>query len=52
MHAATLHGLHMQAGQGLAAEEAARRLDVVGSNALPYKATSWARLFVDECFRL
>ena len=44
--------LVVQAKQGLRGEEAAGRLDLLGSNALPYKATSWARLFVDECFRL
>ena len=42
----------MQAGKGLEAVEAARRLDLLGSNAIPYRATSWIRLFVDECFRL
>lgn len=44
--------LVVQAKQGLRGEEAAGRLDLLGSNALPYKATSWGRLFVDECFRL
>jgi len=42
----------MQACKGLDAAEAGKRLDLLGSNAIPYKATSWMRLFVDECFRL
>ncbi len=42
----------MQACKGLDAAEAGKRLDLLGSNAIPYKATSWIRLFVDECFRL
>ncbi|KAL3158258.1 hypothetical protein ABBQ38_010509 [Trebouxia sp. C0009 RCD-2024] len=41
-----------QAAKGLQADEAAQRLDLLGSNSIPYKATSWPRLFVDECFRL
>ena len=41
----------VQAGTGLGPEEATQRLDLVGSNTIPYKATSWPRLFVDECFR-
>ncbi len=42
----------MQACKGLDAAEAGKRLDLLGSNAIPYKATSWIRLVVDECFRL
>lgn len=42
----------VQACKGLDAAEAGKRLDLLGSNAIPYKATSWMRLFVDECFRL
>ncbi|DBA79898.1 TPA: hypothetical protein ACH3X1_008116 [Trebouxia sp. C0004] len=41
-----------QACKGLDAAEAGKRLDLLGSNAVPYKATSWISLFVDECFRL
>ena len=41
----------VQAGKGLGLDEAAQRLDLVGSNSIPYKATSWPRLFVDESFR-
>ena len=40
----------LQARKGLGADEAAQRLDLVGSS-IPYKATSWLRLFVDECCR-
>jgi len=41
-----------QACKGLDAAEAGQRLDLLGNNGIPYKATSWIRLFVDECFRL